>query len=536
MKKQPRVPLPATADIVGSERVIQVNHCRAPNCENYGIPARHQHGKTGPSTDRDMYYKVHSTKRGQIPSIRCKDCLDNPPMKSNASIVREIERLTDANGVWLLEELTYCGNEDCENHEKTIAAHKKAYRKRGKPASGNGQYYQCKSCGRKSLVSNPIRLHDDHLRLAGDVLSRITNKSPLRGSGRGVELKSMNSYYSIMNFIHNRCRAHSGAVDRALIDGRLTLPKDLTVETDGQVYTLNWISRLDRRNVVLSCYGTVDAGSRFILGLHANFDGRVDPFEINSESVNNGDLDLAEPYRKYAHYWLAGDELGSGRALGREIKKISKHAPVELIEQIKALYAAAESRKDVEDIELQYHDKTICQLPPLTTGMQVHEPYTAYAHWMLLHRILTGAGVEHLQANMDQDSMTRAAFLCAYVNEVCRGDADAFFVHYTKYQTVDERERILKVAKRKRNKFRAGLPEEIQEDPKEVARRMMLARIDEKQPIGKWQDEWIEHPVPTMNEPHKAMTWLTARNNISDNCMADMLGIPVKMNIHSGNK
>ena len=49
--------------------------------------------------------------------------------------------------------------------------------------------------------------------------------------------------------------------------------------------------------------------------------------------------------------------------------------------------------------------------------MQVHEPYTAYAHWMLLHRILTGAGVERLQANMDQNSMTRAAFLCAYVDE-----------------------------------------------------------------------------------------------------------------------
>ena len=522
MKKHPRVPLPATADIVGTERVIQVNHCRAPNCENYGIPARHQHGKTGPSADRDMHYKVHSTKRGKVPSIRCKACTDNPPVKSNESIVREIERLSDANGVWLLEESASCANEGCDNHGKTIAAHKKAYRKRGKPDSGNGQYYQCKSCGRKTLVSNPTRLHDDHRRLASDVLSRIANKSPLRGSGRGVELKSMNSYYSIINFIHNRCRAHSGAVDRALIDGRLTLPHDLTVETDGQEYTLNWISRLDRRNVVLSGYCTVDADSRFILGIHANFDGRVDPFEINYESVNNGDLDLAEPFRKHAHYWLAGDELGSGRAMGRELNKISKHAPVALIEQIKALYAAAESRKDVEDIELQYRDKTFCQLPPLSSGMQVHEPYTAYAHWMLLHRILTGAGVERLQANMDQNSMTRAAFLCAYVDEVRRGDADAFFVHYTKYQTVDERERILLAAKKERKQFRLRLPEDVRYNYKEVARRMMQVRIEERQPIGKWQDEWIEHPLPTMNEPHKAMTWLTARDDIDDTRKADM--------------
>ena len=41
---------------------------------------------------------------------------------------------------------------------------------------------------------------------------------------------------------------------------------------------------------------------------------------------------------------------------------------------------------------------------------------------------------------MDQSSMSRAAFLCAYVEEVRQGVADAFFVRYTKFQTVDERE------------------------------------------------------------------------------------------------
>ena len=50
----------------------------------------------------------------------------------------------------------------------------------------------------------------------------------------------------------------------------------------------------------------------------------------------------------------------------------------------------------------------------------------------------------------------------------------------------------------------------------------MRARIEERQPIGKWQDEWIEHPLPTMNEPHKAMTWLTARDDIDDTRKADM--------------
>ena len=522
MKKHPRVPLPATADIVGREVIIQVNHCRAPNCENYGIPARHQHGKKGPSPDRDMTYTIQKTGESKVPSIRCKACQDNPPIKSNTSIVQEIERLVDANGIQSLEYAASCSNKLCENHGRSIAAHQRAYFKRGRPASGNGQYYECKSCRRRTLVSNPVRLHDNNRRLAADIFSRIANKSPLRGSGRGAQIESMSSYYTILDFIYSRCRAHSGAVDRALIDGRLTLPKDLTVQTDGQDYTLNWVSRLDRRNVVLSAYGTVDADTRFVLGLHANFDARIDPFEINADAVAQGDLDIPEPFRKYAHYWLAGDELHSSRAMGKRFKKLYKHSPVDLISQIKAIYAAAETRKDVEDIELQFRDKTFCQLPPLSSGLQVHAPYTAYAHWMLLHRILTGAGVKRLQANMDQNSMTRAAFLCSYIDEVKRGDADAFFVRYTKLQTVDERERILKEAKKKRKIFRQTLPAYIQKNDKEVIRRMMQARINESQPIGKWDDEWILHPVPTKNEPHKAMTWLTARTDIDKRRKTDL--------------
>ena len=72
---------------------------------------------------------------------------------------------------------------------------------------------------------------------------------------------------------------------------------------------------------------------------------------------------------------------------------------------------------------------------------RVHEPYMAYAHWMLIHRMLTGAGVEQVHANMDIDSMSRAAFICAFADEIARGDAHGFYVRYTKFQTVDERKR-----------------------------------------------------------------------------------------------
>ena len=69
-------------------------------------------------------------------------------------------------------------------------------------------------------------------------------------------------------------------------------------------------------------------------------------------------------------------------------------------------FLAIPNRADVEDIELHHLD-TCFKAPLLSNGLQVHMPYTAYAHWMLMHRLLTGAGVERLQVNMDIDSMTR---------------------------------------------------------------------------------------------------------------------------------
>ena len=125
----------------------------------------------------------------------------------------------------------------------------------------------------------------------------------------------------MLRFIQNRCRSHSRAVERALIDGRLRLPDDLVIETDTQEFTLNWTSRFDRRNVILSGYSTIDSDSRFILATHVNFDQQADSFEIKLGAAQAGDFDVAKAYRKYAHYWLAGDELMAGRSMSRKLNK-----------------------------------------------------------------------------------------------------------------------------------------------------------------------------------------------------------------------
>ena len=486
-----------------------------PDCDNFGIPAKTTPVKTGQSAGRDPHYIIGATKK-DTPCLRCKSCQENPPLKSNAAIVAEIERLTDIDGLLRLEETTGCRHEDCDNHGLTIGGHPSHYRKRGQVA-GYGQRYECKACGRKLLLSRPVRLHDNNKRLAVDVFSRIANKSPVRRTVRGARLATPRAYYSIVDFIHDRCRAYSGAVDRAMMDGKLTLPADMNVETDAQVYMLNWPSRLDRRNIELSCYCTVDADSRFILGMHSNYDDRVDPFAVNRDAALNGDMERREPYRKYAQYWLAGDELKAGRAMARKNRLLSE----DLSRQIRDMYAAAATREDVENIELQNMDPGF-RTPFLRNGMQVHLPYTAYAHWFLLHRLLAGAGVETLQASMDIDSMSRAAFLCAYEDEVKRGDAHGFYVRYTKSLTVDERLQIKAESRKRRHAFRRTLPEELRGDTQAVSRAMMQAQFDSGQAFGKWRDVWYEHPLPTMNEPNKAVCALTSLQGLPDDRKADL--------------
>ena len=461
-----------------------------------------------------MAYRVHTTHSGTVPTILCKACKDNPPIKSNASIISEIRRLVTCTGLWHLSETVCCRNPDCENHDKPIANFPGAYRKQGKQPNG-AQIVACKSCGRRNTLSKPLRISKNSQRLAVDVFSLIANKSPVRGTVRGAELPSTRSYYSLLDFIYRRCLEYSGSVDRALIDGRLQLPADLNVQSDAREYTLNWVSRLDRRNVVLSSYCTVDATSRFVLGLHVNHDSAVEPFAINAEAAQNGDMETKEPFRRFAHYWLAGDELKSGRSMGR---RIGETRP-ELSLKIQALYRAAAERANVEDIELQFMDKVFRTLM-LRNGMQVHLPYVAYAHWFLLHRMLTGAGVQQLQLNTDINSMTRAAFLCAFSEKVKQHRAHGFFVRYEKHHTVDKRNIILKESKAARNAFQLTLAEE---DRPHVVCHMMQHNLDHHGKVyGKWKDLWYEHPKPTMNEPRKAMSWLTSDPAIDKELKLDM--------------
>ena len=509
----PRIPLQAILEFPTAQLTVQVNHCRNPNCRNYGVPARTERQRPGPSPERDRNYKVQSTNKGLVPAIRCHACSESPPIRSNGAIAAEVRRLLHEDRLWTPAERTACCNAACDNRHYPIGRHADRYRRHGFTPKGD-PYYRCTACGARPLVSDPVRLQAGNQRAAVDVFSRIANKSPVRGVVRGARLKSTAAYYRILDFIHRRCQAHSGAVDRALMDGRMQLPEAMRIESDAQVYTLNWISRMDRRNVDISSYCTVDSGSRFILGFHCNFDAGADPFTVNAEAAKCGDMARPEPFRKNARYWLAGDELRAGRS-----KNFTDPATRRgLADAIELLYSRAASRADVKDIELEHMD-TAYRTPTLRNGLLVHMPYTTYAHWYLLRQLLDGAGVERVQVHFDIDSMSRAAFLCSFHDAVQAKRAHGFYVKYSKHFTVDQRRRIVRESRARRAAERAALPPEEQDDVDLIMMKRLLGTGSRH---GKWNDLWFEHPNPTMNEPHKAMCWLTPDDGLNPDTKARM--------------
>ena len=122
-------------------------------------------------------------------------------------------------------------------------------------------------------------------------------------------------------------------------------------------------------------------------------------------------------------------------------------------------FEGAVSREDVEDREFQEMHPGLHN-PQAGKGMQVHVPYTVYAHFFLVRQILSGAGVKKVEYSMDCKSLLRGAFLSAWCDEVKQGTAHGFYVRHAKYRTVTEREAAKKEARMRLKVFQDSLQEE----------------------------------------------------------------------------
>jgi hypothetical protein len=435
-------------------------------------------------------------KPNEYPLLECRACSASFPVKSNAGIFQEVERMRAA----LAHELTEpcCPVEDCPNHGLGVSVGKPFYSSYGKTKSGSVRW-KCmafkdanagKACGKlfsaaSSTFHRQKASHKNKL-----IFKLLVNKVPLRRICEIAEI-GPGTLYAKIDFIHRKCMEFTAKRESKL--PKLSIPR-LYLGVDRQDYAVNWTRRDDRRSTVISAMSSVDNATAYCFGLHLNFDPDLDPSEVEDSAAKAGDYGKAPPFRKHAREWLEQDYA--------KAKRKGARSPIASIEQRVALaYARAAAQRDVESSELPEGAE---KLPE--NGMQIHSEYTMYGHFLYLKGLL--GGVEKIRFFLDQDSGMRAACLAAFADDIKAKDrrVDVFFVSISKDLTIDQR-------RHKKNAGLEALEEYMAANPGVSKDQAVLALIKKEiaamKKIGAWDDRWLKHPLPNMGEPEKAICYLT---------------------------
>ena len=190
--KKPRIPIKVNN--------IQVNFCKNPLCNNYGIPASTENQTKLSNANKDNY-KLSSGGRKPVTKLICKSCSELFPVKSNQGIYDELKRIE----AYLKEVVDVsCPNTSCENNSISTKSRNDAYQSFGKTKSGSRRYL-CKSCRKtfsvKQATTGQKQPHKNNL-----IFKLLMNKSPLRRICEVADI-GMATVYAKIDFLHNQCMA-----------------------------------------------------------------------------------------------------------------------------------------------------------------------------------------------------------------------------------------------------------------------------------------------------------------------------------------
>lgn len=499
--------VPAAVEFVfpdGSTRSIQVNFCKNPRCANFGVPAslakyaRRASAGSAPGTE----YTLAASGR-DVPTLFCRLCGENLPVKSNLGIAEELERRA---GPLRPPAAPSCPARGCANATVPVTTGAGCYKRFGRTDQGS-QRWRCLACGKTFSEPKRTTLRQRLPRRNQQVFRLLVNKMPLRRVCESAGI-AMQTLYDKLGFIHRQAVAFAARRERKLLDGMAH--RRLYVAVDRQDYAVNWSQRRDRRNVVLRAIGSADLASGYVFGMDLNFDGTLDPALVEAAAAACGDYGRAPAYRRYGRLWLEPDYA---RAVAEGAARARARKSGGLAEDIEGRYEEAGLRADVESPEVVSGADALPR-----HGMQVRNEYTMYGHFFWLRQLFRGA--EKVRFFMDQESGIRAACLAAFEQEVKQRRCDAFYVRIGKELTVAQKRRAVEASRAALAELQARYPTLTQ---RQIEMGVMKERIRAAAAIGKWSDRWVAHPWPDYAEPQKAVCWLTDFGDLDEDHAANLV-------------
>jgi len=472
---------------------IEVNFCKTPGCENFGVPPRKGAIVTGRGAKAQDGYKVIG-HGGGMSALICSSCGKTTRLKSNQAIYEDYSR---QSAYLTVPHPLKCPEDTCVNHVPTKETVKTGFRKYGKTKSGSDRW-QCRACSKTFSLAKPTARHrKPHLNIR--TFELIVNKVPISRMREILDI-SYTSLYGKIDFLYQQCRLFAASREsqlRQMEFGRLYL------STDRQDYLINWGDRSARKSIQLTAIATADQGSDYLFGLTPNFDPSVDPDELELLWEQEKDSRKRPQMRTCARLWTQFDyRVAAARSERRSKTKAGPET----------------ARDDLDAPELMDLGQ---QLPK--NGAQVHADYLMHGHYWFLRSLTHGA--EKLRFYIDQDAGLLHACLGAFADKVLNRQADVVQVDIQKDLTIDQRKNSHGKAKRwfegERARF-PGMKDNVVRTAI-LAERVAAAREASKAERGKLQDVWLEYPFPDMAEPGKKLRFVTDLDDYDDHHVANLL-------------
>jgi len=482
---------------------VQLNFCKNPECNNFGIPAKNPKKKPDGTLNRGLgnEYKLSPIKGVNAYTLICKLCGHSTQIINNRAFTNEQIRIEDIGkqkepccpntgnphdtygvryqNVTITDEsgtrIERVKKPACENSGKGIFSNPGRYKldgktrksstwvyvdkkpgKRGKPANelrfeekSPSQRVLCKRCNtRFSIKMDSQQRH--YLREHNEpIFLNLVNKGIVN---RVIEQFQINpkTLYDKINFFYEQCLAfdlfHNGGLQEALKG------KELNLSTDRQHYLSNWGDTNIPMPTRIVNTSTADNASGYVFAATVNFDFTSDAEHIKREHKEKKEFEKASYYRRYAQYILDNEELQESSELNQE------------------------------DIPLQTPAK----------GLLVHQTYSMLAHFNQLKNTL--APCEHVNLFADNDAGFKLSIGAIFNDWVESSKLSAF-------QVITERSGGNKLLDKQsgeqlKKRFELLKEENPESSQNRIMRLLWQEQVNSRVTMPGTRSEWIVSPNP----------------------------------------